>query len=162
LGEFFTRADWRPGKRHKRIKRTNNWGGAKVANVAFLEAAKAYRFKPGRTNHRLCKSLKRDGTKCTRLALKGCSVCGAHGGWAIWQRRGILQKTGKKQAIQAAVAMRESRTASASLELTTMPAYQQANNRDRMRMIEAYGTEAWTALVKRMKPNGQQGTDDCV
>ncbi len=32
----FSRADWRPGKRRKRVKRMHNWGGAKVANAAFL------------------------------------------------------------------------------------------------------------------------------
>jgi hypothetical protein len=53
----FSRPDWRPGKRRKRVKRVHNWGGAKVANAAFLEAGKATWFKPGREGARLCKAL---------------------------------------------------------------------------------------------------------
>ena len=88
MTEFFTRSTWRAGGRSKLRKRMNAYGGCKVAPPAFLAAAKLAAIKPGRANRRLCSSIKRDGTPCRRLAMKGCKGCEAHGGILALARRG--------------------------------------------------------------------------
>jgi hypothetical protein len=162
-GQFFTKADWRPGRRRRRIKRVKLWGGAKTANPAFMEASKATRFKPRREGARICTATKRDGTPCRMLALKGIAVCGAHGGFSAWARRGILQKTGKKQAIHARrAAAIEGQSESAPAALARMPIYREADQRVRMKLIAAYNTTAWTSLLTRLMKKEQEDIDVCV
>jgi hypothetical protein len=162
-GEHFTKADWRPGKRRKRIKRVKPWGGRKTAPAAFLEAAKATWFKKGYEGSRVCSAIKRNGEPCGRLALRGLKVCGAHGGWSQCARLGVLVKTGKKQAIQAQrAAAIEGRSDAPPAALARLPVYQGADQRMRMKLILAYGTTAWTPLLMKLTNSGKVGTDVSV
>jgi hypothetical protein len=151
-GEFFTRATWRPGKKFRIRKRVNRYGGCKTAPLAFLEAAKRVRFKPGRPGYRVCSATKRDGRPCGNLALKGLKVCGAHGGFSVLARQGKLQPTGRTAALKATrVAAVEGRSPPVPLELMRMPVYQQANQWTRIRLVRAWGTSAWTVVVRQMQ-----------
>ena len=162
-GEHFTKADWRPGRRRRRIKRVKPWGGKKIAPAAFLEAAKATWFKKGYEGARVCSAAKRNGEPCGRLAMRGLKVCGAHGGWSVCARRGILVKTGKKQAIQAQrAAAIEGRSDAAPAALARLPVYQGADQRIRMKLVSAYGTAGWTSLLMSLMKKEQEGTDVCV
>jgi hypothetical protein len=159
--EFFTRATWRSSKTRTMQERTKPWGGCKVAPAAFLEAAKRTRIQPGRTNRKICSAIKRDGSRCGMLALSGLKVCGAHGGFAIWARQGKLRKTGRSEPFKAArAAMVEDRAEAAPIELTQMPIYQQADQRNRMRLIRGWGSESWQQLVKQVQK--QRAINVCV
>ena len=148
----FSRADWRPGKRGKRRLRKNNYGGCKIAPPAFLAAAKESAILPGRTNRRICTAMKRDGTPCGMLALRDVNVCGAHGGWSVWAKRGVLKKSGKGQAIRAErAAVAAGRSQSAPASLARMPIYQAADQRVRVKMVEAYGTATWRLLMQTLE-----------
>jgi hypothetical protein len=147
-GECFTRATWRPGKKRRLRKRKNAYAGSTVAPPAFLEAAKQTQFKPGRPGCRICSAVKRDGTPCGRLALKGFVGCEAHGGFQYLARRGELQKSGRTAAFRAAAI--EGRS-SAPVELIRLPVYQHANQRMRMKMARAWGTPAWGMLLRQVR-----------
>jgi rhodanese-related sulfurtransferase len=156
--QFFTRADWRPGKRHTRQLRTKPWGGAKVANAAFLEASKRMQFKPGRPGYLVCSAVKRNGEPCGMLAMRGLTVCGAHGGFGIWAKRGKLKRSGKKQALQAErVATIEGRSFTAPQALARLLIYQQSDQRMRMKLAAVYQTPSWPVLVKHLR-----GIEHCV
>jgi hypothetical protein len=149
MTEFFTRADWRPGKRHTRQLRTKPYGGAKVANAAFLEASKRMQFKPGRPGYRVCSAVKRDGEPCGMLALRGLTVCGAHGGFSVWARQGKLKRSGKKQALKAErAATVEGQSQSPPSALARMRIYKEADQRLRMKLVQAYRTPSWIQVVK--------------
>ena len=148
-GDFFTRATWRAGKKRRLMKRTKPWGGQITAPVAFLEAAKRTRFKPGRPGHRVCCATKRNGSPCGRLALTGLMVCEAHGGFRVLARQGKLQPLGRTAAFRAAA--NESRSTGAPLELTQLLLYRQANQWTKMRLIKAWGTPAWMPLVRQAR-----------
>lgn len=51
------------------------------ANPAWRAAARAIALKPGHTNRRTCSQIRKDGTKCLDLAVKGSAKCKHHGGW---------------------------------------------------------------------------------
>jgi hypothetical protein len=147
--QFFTRADWRPGKRHTRQLRTKPWGGRKTAPAAFVEAGKRHAFKPGRPGYRICSAVKRDGAPCGNLALGGLTVCGAHGGFGIWAKQGKLKRSGKKAALRAAAI--EGQVESASAALARMPIYQQADQRMRMKLVRAYNNALWPILLREIQ-----------
>jgi hypothetical protein len=150
--QFFTRADWRPGKRHTRQLRTKPYGGAKVANAAFLEASRRNQFKPGRPGYRVCAAVKRNGEPCGMLALSGTTVCGAHGGFSLWARQGKLKRSGKKQALAAErAAMVEGQSPSAPSALARLKVYQRADQRMRMRMVQAFQTPMWAKFLKEIR-----------
>jgi hypothetical protein len=101
----------------------------------------------------VCSATKRDGAPCGNLALKGLKVCGAHGGFSVLARQGKLQPTGRTAALKATrVAAVEGRSPPAPLELTRLPVYRQANQWTRMRLVRAWGTPAWTVLVRQIQP----------
>ena len=152
-GDFFTRATWRPGKNRRLRKRVKPWGGRKTAPAAFIETGKQFGFKPGRPGYPVCSATKRDRAPCGNLALKGLKVCGAHGGFSVLARQGKLQPTGRTAALKATrVAAVEGRSPSAPLELTRLPVYRQANQWTRIRLVRAWGTPAWTVLVRQIQP----------
>jgi hypothetical protein len=159
-GDFFTRATWRPSKRRKMQKRIKPWGGCKTAPAAFLEAGKRTQIQPGFANRRVCTAEKRAGGRCGNLALSGLTVCGCHGGYGIWAKQGKLQPTGKSAAIKAGrAAMVEDRVKAAPYELSRLKTYQNADQRDRMRMIQAWQTPSWTSLIRQIK---MRDTGACV
>ena len=149
--EFFTRATWRPSKKRAMQKRINHWGGRKTAPPAFLEAAKRVAIQKGQANRRICTATNRKGMRCGRLALTGTTVCQHHGGAAVWAKQGKLQKSGKREAYwaekAARIAAKEIRTTQPAEALINLPAYQNANQQTRMRLIKAYQTPAWIPLV---------------
>jgi hypothetical protein len=150
--QFFTRADWRPGKKRKRQLRTKPWGGRKSAPPAFLEAAKRTAIKPGFVNRRICHAIKRDGAPCGNLALSGLAVCGPHGGFSIWARQGKLKRSGKSAAIRAQrAAAIEGRSEGAPAALMHLRVYQEANERMRMRLIQAFQSVTWGKLLKEIR-----------
>jgi hypothetical protein len=151
-GDFFTRATWRPGKRHRMRKRVKPWGGKITAPAAFLEAAKLAAFRPGRPGYRVCHATKRDGTPCGRLALRDMKVCGAHGGYSVLAHQGKLQPSGRSAAaIERRAAAVEDRTPPPTTELSHLHIYKHANQWVRMRLIRAWGTPAWPTLVKQLR-----------
>jgi hypothetical protein len=161
--EFFTRATWRPSKYRKMQKRTKPWGGRKTAPPALLEAAKRTAFLPGRTNRRICSATKRNGGPCGNLALRGLTVCGAHGGFSIWARQGKLQPTGRTAAFKAArAAAVEGQSLTAPADLMRMPVYQQADQWVRMRLVKAWNTQSWRELISQLNQRQQRGTEVCV
>jgi hypothetical protein len=90
------------------------------------------------------------------LAFKGTTVCGAHGGFSIWAKQGKLKRSGKGQVLKAErAASVEGRVAAAPSELARMQIYQQAAQRMRMKLVQAYGTPVWAQWVKR-------AIEDCV
>jgi hypothetical protein len=150
--EFFTRADWRPGKKRTRQLRTKPWGGRKTAPAAFLEAGKRNAFKPGRPGYKVCAAVKRNGEPCGMLAFKGTIVCGAHGGFSIWAKQGKLKRSGKHAAIKAQrAATVEGQVSSAPMALMQMQVYRLADERSRMKMVRAYGTSMWARLIKDIR-----------
>jgi len=152
MSEFFTRETWRAGNRSKLRKRVNGYGGCKTAPPAFLAAAKLAAIKPGRANRRLCGATKRNGDPCRRLAMKGCSGCESHGGILALAKQGKLQSSGRTAAFKAArVAAVEGRSPQVSLELTRLLVYRRANEWTRMRLVRAWQTEAWPALVRQIQ-----------
>jgi hypothetical protein len=133
-------------------KRVNGYGGCKTAPPAFLEAAKLAAIKPGRTNRRLCGSIKRDGNPCRRLAMRDCKGCEAHGGIRMLVARGEYQPSGRTAAFKAArAAAVEGRSTAPSLELLRSSIYQAANDWTRARLIKAWGTQAWLPLVRQIQ-----------
>ena len=107
-----TKTTWRASKHHRLIKRVHNFGGVTVAPPAFIEAAKGTRFQKGRPGHRVCSSLKKDGTTCGMLALKGMKFCLAHGGAAALARQGRYQPSGRAAAAIAAKQAKETQARS--------------------------------------------------
>jgi hypothetical protein len=151
-GEFFTRETWRSGKKFKLRKRVNNYAGRKTAPVEFLAAAKRAGFKPGRPGYRLCGAIKRNGDPCRRLAMRGCQGCESHGGIRALARRGEFQPSGRTALFKAVRATAiEDRTPAAPFELVQLELYRQANQWTRMRLIRAWGTSGWMALVRQIK-----------
>jgi hypothetical protein len=149
---FFTKETWRAGGRSKLRKRVNGYGGCKVAPPAFLAAAKLAAIKPGRANRRLCGSVKRDGTPCRRLAMKGCRGCESHGGVRALARQGMFQPSGRTALFKAErAAAVEDRTSAAPIELVRLSIYRSASQRTRMRLIRAWQTPAWTTLVRQIQ-----------
>jgi hypothetical protein len=148
----FTRATWRAGKRSRLRKRVHPYAGAKTASPEFLAAAKLAAFKPGRPGYRVCSARKRDGTPCGRLALRELDVCEAHGGFLWLARHGKLQSSGRTAVFKAErAAAVEGCGPAAAPDLLRLPVYQQASQRTRMRLVMAWGTPAWTALVRQIK-----------
>jgi hypothetical protein len=149
--ERFTRADWRPGKRRRRRKRINHYGGRKVAPAAFLEAGRRVAIKPGLTNRRLCAATKRDGSKCRKIALTHSPYCGAHGGWLQWHRMGILRSTGRaEQWKRDRAAMLAPQNGPILLDLTRLSVWKEADERTRAKLTMAVGTVAWRPLLKSL------------
>ena len=153
VSDFYTRETWRAGGRSKLRKRVNPYGGCKVAPPAFLAAAKLAAIKPGRSNRRLCSSVKRDGSPCRRLAMRGCAGCEAHGGIRMLAMRGEFQPSGRTAAYVAAraAAAVEGRSPQVSLELTRLQIYRAANGWTRARLARAWGTTAWLPLVRQIQ-----------
>jgi hypothetical protein len=68
-------------------------------------------------------------------------------------RQRKLEPTGRAAALKATrVAAVEGRSPPAPVELMRIPVYQQASQRGRIRLVNAWGTPAWTVLVRQMKP----------
>jgi hypothetical protein len=152
MSEFFTRADWRAGKKFRLRKRVNGYAGCKSAPAAFLEAAKIAGFKPGRPGYRLCGATKRDGTPCRRLAMRDCKGCEAHGGILALARQGKFLPSGRTAAFRAErAAAVEDRTSAAPSDLIRLPIYRSASQRVRMRLIRAWGTSSWPVLVRQIQ-----------
>ena len=150
--ERFTKADWRPSKRRKYLKRVNHYGGRKTAPPAFLEAGKRTQIQPGRANRQICIAEKRAGGRCGNIALKGLKVCEAHGGLRMLARQGKFQSTGRTAAFRAAAV--EGRSPPAPAELIQLTVYRQANQWTRIRLARAWGTPAWMALVRQIQSQG--------
>jgi len=149
---FFTRATWRAGKHGKMRKRVNPYAGQMTAPAAFLEAGKRNAFKPGRPGYRVCSATTRDGNPCGMLALKGLKVCGAHGGYSLLAKQGKFQPSGTTAAFNAArVKVVEGNAPPAPPELINLPLYRQANQWARIRLIRAWGTPAWIAIVRQCR-----------
>lgn len=156
--EFFTRETWRAGKNGRMRKRVKPWGGRKTAPPAFLEAGKRTWFGAGA--HQICTAMKRDGSPCGMVALKGLKVCGAHGGFRSWRRSGKLQRTGRTAERQAEfrAAMVEGRSPAVPIELTRLREYREANDWTRIRMARAWDTAAWIPLMREIR----KAMADCV
>jgi hypothetical protein len=161
-----TKATWRQGKDRRLVKRVNNWGGRTEAPPAFLAAGKRFAFKPGRPGHRVCSATQRNGKPCTRLALHGMNCCESHGGALRLARQGRLQKSGRAAAAIAAKAemmrskMPEGRPDGVPpLELTRMPIYRRASQRQRIRLALAFGTDSWHGVVMSMRERDDPGDD---
>ncbi len=135
--ECFTRADWRPGKKHTRRKRKNPYAGRKVAPEAFVENGKRHRWTKGRPGARICEAIKKkDGQRCGMLAMRGIKVCRVHGGYLRWGRMGELIPNGKAQAMRS---MRETQAPGpAPVELLANPEYQRAPERQKARMVASW------------------------
>ena len=151
------------------IKRVHNWGGVTVAPANFLAMREKVCLKPGRPGRKICSSMKKDGSgKCGMLALKGMSVCAAHGGQLALARQGRLQKSGraaaaiavKEAAAQTRAKMPEGRPAGVPpLELQRLSIYIKASERQRIRLALAYGTDAWLGAVRAMQERDDLGDD---
>jgi hypothetical protein len=149
--ERFTRADWRPGKRRRRRKRINHYGGRKVAPAAFLEAGRRAAIRPGLVNRRLCAATKRDGSKCRKIALTHSPYCGAHGGWLQWHRMGILRSTGRaEQWKRDRAVMLAGQNGPTMLELTRLQVWHEADERTKAKLTIAVGTVVWRPLLKSL------------
>jgi hypothetical protein len=167
---YLTKATWRPSRtRRKLIKRVQNWGGRTVAPPAFLEAAKRTWFAKGYPNHKTCSATKKDGKPCGMRALKGMSVCGAHGGQLALARQGRLQKSGRAAAAIAAkeaakqdrLKMPEGRPSDVPpLDLTRLRIYVEASERQRIRLAMAFGTDSWFGVVMSMKERERDDPGD--
>ena len=130
MSDFFTRETWRIGGRSKLRKRVNGYAGCKAAPPAFLAAAKLAAIKPGRANRRLCSSIKRDGTPCRRLAMRGCKGCEAHGGILMLARAGEVSIERTNRGFQGGEGGEiADRTSAAPIDLARLPIYQQASQR---------------------------------
>jgi hypothetical protein len=150
MSDDFTRATWRASKKRRLRKRTKPWGGRKTAPPAFLEAAKLNQFKPGRPGHRVCSATQRNGSPCTRLALKGMNVCEAHGGCGLLAMQGKLQPTGRAKARIAAQSPASKDQAPPPIDLIKLPLYRQANDWTRIRLARAFNTPAWVSLIQQI------------
>ena len=156
-----TKTTWRGSKHHRLVKRVHNFGGQTVAPPAFLEAAKRTQFQKGRPGHRVCGSLKNDGTPCGMLALNGMKVCLAHGGAAALARQGRYQPSGRAAAAIAAKQAKEAQARSKTpedrvpdappFELLRLRIYIEAGEWTRLRLIRAWGTEGWHGLVRQLR-----------
>jgi hypothetical protein len=152
MSEFFTRETWRAGGRSKLRKRVHGYAGCKVAPPAFLAAAKAAAFKPGRPGYRICGATKRDGNPCRRLAMKELKVCEAHGGLRALARQGKLQSSGRTAAFKAnRAAMPEGRAPPVPFDLIRLPIYRESNEWTRIRLARAWATPAWLPLVRQIQ-----------
>jgi hypothetical protein len=150
--EFFTRETWRAGNRSKLRKRVNGYAGCKTAPPAFLAAAKLAGFKPGRPGYRLCSAIKRDGSPCRRLAMKGCKGCESHGGIRALARQGMFQPSGRTAVFKAnRDAMIEGRAPPVPFDLIRLPIYKKSNQWTRIRLAGAWGTSGWMALVRQIQ-----------
>jgi hypothetical protein len=161
-----TKVTWRQGKDRRLVKRVNNWGGRTEAPPAFLAAGKRFAFKPGRPGHRVCSATQKNGKPCTRLAMHGMTCCESHGGALALARQGRLQKSGRAAAAIAAKseAMRAKMPEGRSVgvpppELTAMPIYRRASERQRIRLALAYGTDGWWGAVRAMQERDDPGDD---
>lgn len=150
MADDFTRATWRASKKRRLRKRIKPWGGRKTAPPAFLEAAKLTQFKPGRPGHRVCSATQRNGSPCTRLALKGMKVCEAHGGCGILAWQGKLQPSGRAAARIAAQIPASKDQAPPPSDLTKLPIYKQANQWTRIRLARAFNTPAWIPIIQQI------------
>ena len=101
MPDFFTRETWRPGKKSRLRKRVKIYGGRKTAPAAFLAAAKLAGFKPGRPGCRLCCALKRDGTLCRRLAMRGFRGAKRMEAFGMLAMRGEVSAVGRSAAFKA-------------------------------------------------------------
>jgi hypothetical protein len=155
MSDDFTRATWRASKKRRLRKRINPWGGKKTAPPAFLAAAKLTQFKPGRPGHRVCSATQRNGSPCTRLALKGMKVCEAHGACGLLAIQGKLQPTGRAKARIAAQLTPSKDQAPPPSELINLPLYRQANAWTRIRLARAFNTPAWMPLIRQIAHSQQ-------
>jgi hypothetical protein len=84
--------------------------------------------------------------------MRDFKVCEAHGGFSILARQGKLQPSGRTAAFKAArAAAVEGRSLSAPPDLIRLRVYREANQRTRMKLVLAWGTPAWTALVRQIQ-----------
>ena len=148
-GDQFTRLTWRAGKKRRMHKRTKPWGGCKTAPEAFLQAAKRTQFKPGRPGARICTATKRAGGRCGRLALKGLTVCGSHGGYSALAKQGKLHHSERSAAARAFAV--EGRCPPVPQELIHLTLYRQASQWARIRLARAWGTPMWSVTIRQLK-----------
>ena len=151
-GERLQSRDMASGQEEPTAQADETFCGRKTAPAAFLEAAKNTQFRSGRPGCRLCGALKRDGGPCGRLAMRGFKTCEAHGGIRALAQRGEFQPREEPRCSRPrgrrAV---EDRTPAAPFELMQLALYRQANQRTRMRLIRAWGSSGWMALVRQIK-----------
>jgi len=110
-------------------------------------------FREGHPDHVICKATKRNGEPCNKIALRGCPVCGNHGGFGIlanrglytarW-RRGLALPPGAEPEPVAPAALR-------ALPVWRLP----MTAKDRRALARVYGEratapEAWRAIVRRL------------
>ena len=97
-------------------------------------------------------------------------VCESHGGVEILARQGRLQKSGRAAAAIAAKEAKVAEMMRAKMpegrpvdvpppELTAMPLYRRASERQRIRLALAYGTDAWLGAVRAMQERDDPGDD---
>lgn len=147
-----TKQTWRKGKKRRMIKRVRSWGGQTKAPEGFEAAGVDTRFGGSREPRR-CSSKKRDGTQCRAIALRGLTVCGAHGGFSVKARQEALQPSGRSEAYRASLP--ELDGAGVPLELAQMAFYREAAPRDRIRLAQAWQGAAWRLTVERVKARGE-------
>jgi hypothetical protein len=84
--------------------------------------------------------------------MRGFKRCEALGGIRALAQRGEFQPSGRTALFKAErAAAVEDRTPAAPFELVQLALYRQANQRTRMRLIRAWGSSGWMALVRQIK-----------
>jgi hypothetical protein len=90
--------------------------------------------------------------------MRGLKVCEAHGGFLALARAGKLQSSGRTAAFKAMrAAVPEGRSPPAMLALMRMPLYRHADQRMKMKLVRAWGTPAWSALVRLIRDQDRKG-----
>ena len=142
-----TKQTWRKGKKRKMHKRQRAWGGQSVAPEG-LKAARSETQFGGPRAPRKCGAMKKDGTPCGMIALKGFRVCGAHGAWRGKARQGVHQPSGRTAAYLASM---PEEGASVPLELAQMAVYRKASQASRAKLAAAWQTPAFRKMVERVR-----------
>jgi hypothetical protein len=84
--DFFSRADWRPGKRRRTHPRVHAYGGQKTAPVNLLAMAKLVGLHTNRAK-RCTRIAISTGKPCRHVAMKGSNLCLSHGGAGAAKKR---------------------------------------------------------------------------
>ena len=160
-----TKATWRRGRKFRLRKRVHNYAGRTTAHPNFLAAGKTHGFKPGRPGYRVCSATQRNGKPCTRLAMRGCTGCEAHGGILKLAREGNFQPSGRSAAFRATQVEQSTGTKKVAelrgekpppFELMKLKVYREnTDQRTRVRLAQAFGTDAWLPLLRQLDPDRQ-------
>jgi hypothetical protein len=97
---FFTRSDWRAGKRRRTQPRLRAYGGRKEAPLGLLAAGRLAGLHTN-TARRCTATANSTGRTCRRVAVSGANVCMVHGGALTLKRNRPYVATGHGQRIMA-------------------------------------------------------------